>query len=235
MHSGEYKNNKKNKFKHILLIGDNCINNQFIQREIEKNSYFSLSRTCILDIERSSKPRSSDVVLISYLVLSVIKDINVTLSKVTSNKWVIYDFPKDIVGKSIAEMQFINFMNLKGIIYQDAPIEHLTRCLKTVCDDDLWLPRKLMSQMLSNLHPYAIHSQEILSNLTKREIQIFKRIIEGNSNLEISEDLFIAESTVKTHIYNIYKKLNVTNRKEAIQKAMCIKNLYFSSKSDLKT
>ncbi|MGR6859243.1 helix-turn-helix domain-containing protein [Aliivibrio salmonicida] len=214
-----------NNLKHILLIGDNGINNQFIQREIEKYSDFSFNRECIFGIEHSRNHKKFDVVLINYLLLSDIKDINITISKLEPSKWVIYDVPEDITGQSITVMQLFNVFNLKGIIYQDAPIEHLTRCLKTVCDDDLWLPRKLMSHILSNARSYTVKSEAILSGLTKREIQIFKRVIRGDSNLEISSDLFISESTVKTHVYNIYKKINVTNRKEAIKKANFINSL----------
>ncbi|MEZ8307419.1 response regulator transcription factor [Vibrio splendidus] len=215
----------KNNLKHILLVGDNGINNQFIQREIEKYSDFSFSRECILSIERSRNHKTFDVVLISYLLLENIEDINIILSKIESSKWVVYDVPSDITGQSITVTQLFNLFNIKGMIYQDAPIEHLTRCLKTVCDDDLWLPRKLMSHILSNACSYTFKSQVILSNLTKREAQIFKRVVRGDSNLEISSELFISESTVKTHVYNIYKKINVTNRKEAIRKAHFINSL----------
>ncbi|NAZ71921.1 helix-turn-helix transcriptional regulator [Vibrio toranzoniae] len=224
----------KNNLKHILLIGDNGINNQFIQREIEKYSDFSFNRECILDIERSLNHKEFDVVIISYLLLTDIKDINVTLSNLESSKWVVYDVPEDITGQSITVMQLFNLFNLKGVIYQDAPIDHLTRCLKTVCDDDLWLPRKLMSHILSNARSYTVKSEAILSSLTKREIQIFKRVIRGDSNLEISSDLFISESTVKTHVYNIYKKINVTNRKEAIKKANFINSLESIIQPDVK-
>ncbi|WP_049873568.1 helix-turn-helix transcriptional regulator, partial [Vibrio diabolicus] len=149
---------------------------------------------------------------------------NVSLTNILSNKWIIYDVPKEIGEKALAEMQLMHFLNLKGLIYQDAPIEHFTRCLKTVSDEDLWLPRKVMTQMLFEIRPYALNLQvtQASTNLTKREIQIFKRLIKGASNLEISEDLFIAESTVKTHLYNIYKKMNVNNRKQAIKKARFI-------------
>ena len=215
----------KNNLKHILLIGDNGINNQFIQREIEKYSDFCFSRECISGIERSNHRKTFDIILISYLLLADIKDVYITLSKVESNKWVIYDVPSDITGQSITVMQLFNMFNIKGIIYQDAPVEHLTRCLKTVCDDDLWLPRKLMSHILSNARSQTFKSQVILSTLTKREAQIFKRVIRGDTNLEISSELFISESTVKTHVYNIYKKINVTNRKEAIRKANFINSL----------
>jgi DNA-binding NarL/FixJ family response regulator len=43
-------------------------------------------------------------------------------------------------------------------------------------------------------------------------------IIEGKSNKEIAKELFISLSTVKTHITNIYKKLNLSNRSDLIYK-----------------
>ncbi|MEG0291965.1 MAG: LuxR C-terminal-related transcriptional regulator [Anaerovoracaceae bacterium] len=48
--------------------------------------------------------------------------------------------------------------------------------------------------------------------LTDRELLICKLIYEGKTNQEIADELFISESTVKTHIYNLYKKLDIKNR-----------------------
>ena len=50
--------------------------------------------------------------------------------------------------------------------------------------------------------------------LTPREREITKLIYEGKSNSEIAEELFISESTVKTHLYNIFRKAGVKNRIE---------------------
>lgn len=55
--------------------------------------------------------------------------------------------------------------------------------------------------------------------LTKRESEVLKRLASGASNREISRSLFITESTVKRHIYNIFAKLNVRNRTEAALQA----------------
>ena len=53
-------------------------------------------------------------------------------------------------------------------------------------------------------------------SLTQREREILRHVYEGKSNAEIAETLFISESTVKTHIYNIFRKLGVKNRIEAV-------------------
>lgn len=57
--------------------------------------------------------------------------------------------------------------------------------------------------------------QEILEELSKREQDIYKALLEGKTDQEISDVLFISLNTVKTHIKNIYQKLGVKNRLEA--------------------
>ncbi len=49
-------------------------------------------------------------------------------------------------------------------------------------------------------------------DLTEREKELVELIYEGRSNAEIADQLFISESTVKTHIYNIFKKMKIKNR-----------------------
>ncbi len=58
-----------------------------------------------------------------------------------------------------------------------------------------------------------------LPDLSKQELNVKALILQGKSNKEIANELFISVSTVKTHITNIYGKLQVSNRKELVQKA----------------
>ncbi|HWL27210.1 MAG TPA: EAL domain-containing protein [Ureibacillus sp.] len=62
----------------------------------------------------------------------------------------------------------------------------------------------------------AINQTKELYFLSSREMDVFKLIISGLSNKEISEQLFISEHTVKNHITRILQKLNVTDRVQAI-------------------
>ena len=57
---------------------------------------------------------------------------------------------------------------------------------------------------------------EAFLQLTVKEQQILQQIIEGKSNKEIAATNFVEVSTIKTHINNIYAKLGLKNRKEAI-------------------
>ncbi len=55
--------------------------------------------------------------------------------------------------------------------------------------------------------------------LSKRELEVLELLSQGFSNQEIADNLFVSLNTAKTHISNIYSKLNVKRRTQAIQKA----------------
>lgn len=64
-----------------------------------------------------------------------------------------------------------------------------------------------------------IHVPDTGETLTPREIEVLGLIVQGFSNATIGEKLFIAESTVKTHNYHIFAKLDVSTRTEAAARA----------------
>ncbi len=51
--------------------------------------------------------------------------------------------------------------------------------------------------------------------LTRREIQVLQFLKAGGSNMEIADSLFISEHTIKSHLYNIFRKIDVKNRTQA--------------------
>ena len=53
------------------------------------------------------------------------------------------------------------------------------------------------------------------NSLTAREIEVLELIAEGMINKEIAKQLYISEKTVKNHVSNIFKKLNVSDRTQA--------------------
>ncbi|TNV20454.1 helix-turn-helix transcriptional regulator [Buttiauxella sp. B2] len=53
-------------------------------------------------------------------------------------------------------------------------------------------------------------------NLTEREYEILHELCKGESNARIASSFFISENTVRTHLYNIFKKISVTNRIQAV-------------------
>ena len=61
--------------------------------------------------------------------------------------------------------------------------------------------------------------QPLLNLLTEKETEVIKLVSEGLSNKEIAERLDISTNTVKTHLKNIYEKLQVNRRVQAVEKA----------------
>ena len=63
----------------------------------------------------------------------------------------------------------------------------------------------------------------MLPELTNRENEVLEQIAYGFTNKEISDNLSISESTVENHIHNIYTKLGVSNRAQAVGYAFQLK------------
>ena len=75
----------------------------------------------------------------------------------------------------------------------------------------LFIPQNLQSTRLNSLND-SLNSILLDKKISKREVEIIELILEGKSNREIEEKLFISVNTVKNHLYRIYKKLGVGSR-----------------------
>ena len=62
-------------------------------------------------------------------------------------------------------------------------------------------------------------NNRLVEPLSERELQVLRLIVAGLSNRQIAQDLVISLGTAKTHIHNIYGKLEVSNRAQAIARA----------------
>ena len=206
----------KSRIVSILLVGEHCIQSQFIQRELNKAGYDCSCCLAPQSYDTQLDFSAFEVILTSHQTLQGSPLIDFLSSAKSAVALVIYDVPA-----STNNALFLSIQNLKGILYEHAPIEHLAACLRHVTEGDFWLPRKLMAELLSSYQlctARPLDKNGALQNLTKREQQIIELVVQGKSNLVIAEELFVAESTVKTHIYRLYKKLNVRSRKEVISR-----------------
>jgi len=68
---------------------------------------------------------------------------------------------------------------------------------------------------------YRIH------RLTRSEREVLSLVAQGLRNREVANQLFVSVNTVKTHLQHIFKKLGVSNRREAAQAYHSIRNKYF--------
>jgi DNA-binding NarL/FixJ family response regulator len=95
----------------------------------------------------------------------------------------------------------------KGYLLKDAPRDALFDCIRNVHAGETCIPPVLVAKLAAGM------SNE---TLTSRELDVLTLLARGKSNKEIGGDLYISETTVKSHLRAIFVKLNVVSRTEAI-------------------
>ena len=101
-----------------------------------------------------------------------------------------------------------------GYILKDSGSEELKKAIQSVMDGDSYIQPSLIPSLNSRLVNRDIDKEKIAA-LTKREMEILTQIAGGMFNKEIAMNLNISERTVKNHISNIFKKIDVSDRTQA--------------------
>ena len=104
---------------------------------------------------------------------------------------------------------------IRGIFYANDQPNNLERGVRALLEGEIWISREVMSKFIPEAEKAKRLSANETSVLSGREVEILGLVAEGSMNTEIAETLFISRHTVKSHLYNIYKKIKVTNRLEA--------------------
>ncbi len=103
---------------------------------------------------------------------------------------------------------------VRGFLYENDQSTTLLKAIETVIQGEIWLSRKKLTECYFSK---KVIQQVEKIDLTWREREILSSLAKGLSNKEIAEKLCISPHTVKTHLVNIYKKINVRNRRQAAQ------------------
>jgi len=111
----------------------------------------------------------------------------------------------------------------RGFFYIEDSLEQFTKGVMALSRGEMWMPRKMMSDLIVRNRKQRYLPGNMDAALTAREIQILQMVAAGYSNSRTADELFISPHTVKTHLYSIYKKINVPSRVQAALWA--VKNL----------
>lgn len=101
-----------------------------------------------------------------------------------------------------------------GYLLKDSSSEELRKAIFTIVNGSSYIQPKLVPYLNAKLVERDIDKEKIKS-MTKREIEVLIKIAEGMFNKEIATVLNISERTVKNHIFNIFKKLEVSDRTQS--------------------
>src|SRR5688500_9953981 len=104
-----------------------------------------------------------------------------------------------------------------GFVLKDDPPEQLIAAVRTVAAGEALLSPAVTRRVIQRFS--AVRRQApppAVSSLTAREMDVFRLITQGLSNSEIGEQLFISDTTVKTHVTRLLQKLDLRDRAQAI-------------------
>jgi DNA-binding NarL/FixJ family response regulator len=104
-----------------------------------------------------------------------------------------------------------------GFVLKDEPPEQLLAAIRTVAAGDALLSPTVTKKVIKEFGriPRPAASKE-LDELSDRERDVFRLIARGLSNSEIGQELYISDTTVKTHVTHILQKLNLRDRVQAV-------------------
>ena len=104
-----------------------------------------------------------------------------------------------------------------GYVLKDIVPAELVHSIRSVARGEVLIQPQLAGRLLSRFGKQGTKSYE---TLTARELEVLRLLARGLRNKEIAARLFVSERTVNFHLANIYQKLNVSGRTEALSKAL---------------
>ena len=126
-----------------------------------------------------------------------------------------------IIDNDYNENLLINAIRsgVRGYLVKDTDSKHLVKSVNAVFNGELWVERKLMGKVLDGT-TYStkgtVKGRGEIYDLTETEIKIVKLVLNGYTNKDVANELYISDKTVKFHLYKVFKKLKVKNRSELI-------------------
>jgi two-component system, NarL family, response regulator LiaR len=107
-----------------------------------------------------------------------------------------------------------------GYLLKNAPLQELIKAVRLIHSGEGVFDMKITGNLLRNLASDKGDRRKDLEELHPRELEILTIAARGGSNKEIASRLEISERTVQTHLVNIFRKLRVSSRTEAVLKGL---------------
>ncbi|EOK5707581.1 LuxR C-terminal-related transcriptional regulator [Vibrio parahaemolyticus] len=199
----------------VLLFTFNNIQGRGLQTAIEQNIEKPVLLTRGADVNFPGT-RDEHYVAIVDSSLPELPEVKQTLSELEHvDATVLVNAEPNLRIESL-----LTWSNLKGLFYFEDDFDKVMMGLKGILNGENWLSRDILNQLIGYLlslnNTVGKLETKLEMELTRREMQVLTALCQGGSNLDIADSLFVSEHTVKSHLYSIFRKLEVKNRMQAI-------------------
>ena len=201
----------------VVLIGRNDFQNKLLANLIAER----VGCSCLVrSIEDLSAP-SVDVNVLALLDVEGIAapDLDVHLQVLATCASVRY-IALINADEGVSFEQIVAFPGIKGIFCRETTEENFVKGILAIFKGECWLPRKMLFAHWEQTSARKRLFSTETTLLTRKEIDTLKLLVGGHSNNHIARTLSVSPHTVKTHIYNLFRKLHVGNRVQAVHWAL---------------
>lgn len=200
-----------NQLRIVIIEDDEVLRKGYEMLLSDKEDFLIVNTYGSFDLARKQlKADAPQVILLDINMpgtngLQAIPEIKKTLPHAYVIILTVFDSPETV-------FEALN-MGADGYLTKNSNTEKITEAIKDVCNGggvmSMNVARIVMQSFQKNLN----------SPLTKRETEILQRIATGQTKIQIANDLFIDQNTVRSHVKNIYIKLDVNSKADAIKTA----------------
>jgi DNA-binding NarL/FixJ family response regulator len=106
-----------------------------------------------------------------------------------------------------------------AVLSREASEAEVREALVRVARAERFVAPGLLARLYEHTEP-VVEDDDEEHPLTAQERRVLALLVEGRSNRQIADELLIGEATVKTHLHNLYEKLRVANRVQAVSRAI---------------
>ena len=123
-------------------------------------------------------------------------------------------------NEGVSFEQIVACPGIKGIFCRETSEENFVKGILAIFKGECWLPRKMLFAHWEQTSASKRLFPAETTLLTPKEIDTLKLLVGGHSNNHIARTLNVSPHTVKTHVYNLFRKLHVGNRVQAVNWAL---------------
>ncbi len=205
------------KKKPLGISGARNIQNTLLVQALENEA--GIGQIVFIEQTMPSEPGSSS----SHSLSLVLFDCQNTCSRDGNEPWKVMEeppneFPFALFNVSPSYPLRPRDANdgLRGVFYDTATTANIARGVQGILEGKLWFPRSILEGWIFKGPQWSEPDSADIPTLTPREKEILVEMSHGLSNDEIAEKLGLSYHTVKTHTYNLFQKLEVNNRLQAV-------------------